>query len=83
MTIQKKIMISNIVGTMITALMICLICVAYQFLPDHLNMYRGCIGCLFPVYLKNGSWKAAETEKGRCYGGGRQSGLSDHLYRTR
>ena len=29
MTIQKKIMISNIVGTMITALMICLICAAY------------------------------------------------------
>ena len=29
MTIQKKIMFSNIVATTITALMICIICVAY------------------------------------------------------
>jgi len=29
MTIQKKIMVSNIMGTMITALMIFIICVAY------------------------------------------------------
>lgn len=34
MTIQKKIMVSNIVGTMITALMIFIICVAYVHYND-------------------------------------------------
>ena len=46
MTIQKKIMFSNIVATTITALMICIICVAYvhfhsETLPNEIRESSG------------------------------------------
>ena len=54
MTIQKKIMISNIVATTITALMICIICVAYvhfhsETLPNEIRESSGGVNKLTKI----------------------------------